>query len=112
MPSAASFTSIGEIGLASRKLLSTTDMAPLVPFLIKLLAPIAVKAAVEKLTAKTKEVNMLNPTVAGLLRHILTTAGGVLVAKGTLDEAMLQALVGALVTIAGVAWSIVEKKRR
>lgn len=43
--------------------------------------------------------------ILGLARHILTTAGGFLVAKGYIDSASLEAGVGALLTIVGVAMS-------
>lgn len=39
-----------------------------------------------------------------LFRHILTTLGGFLVGKGYLDATAAPELIGALVTIAGVAW--------
>lgn len=46
----------------------------------------------------------------GILRHILTAAGGALVAKGTMDEATLMEAVGAIITLVGVAWSFWVKK--
>ena len=52
----------------------------------------------------------MNLFTAGILRHILTTAGGVLVAKGYLEEGMLQEVIGAVLTLAGVAWSMWEKR--
>lgn len=48
--------------------------------------------------------------IFGILRHILTTAGGALVAKGAIDEATLMEGVGAVVTLVGVAWSFWVKK--
>jgi multisubunit Na+/H+ antiporter MnhB subunit len=45
----------------------------------------------------------------GLLRHGLTAAGGALVTKGLVDQAGADQLVGALITLAGAAWSIYEK---
>lgn len=47
----------------------------------------------------------------GIIRHILTTLGGAVVAKGFADGEDVMAIVGALVTIAGAAWSIYEKRR-
>lgn len=49
--------------------------------------------------------------LAGLIRHGLTTVGGALVAKGVLSATMLEPLIGAILTIAGVIWSIVQKKQ-
>ena len=48
----------------------------------------------------------------GLARHVLTAFGGYLVARGTLDAATAEAVVGAAVTLGGVAWSVADKKMR
>ncbi len=47
-----------------------------------------------------------------MLRHLLTFGGGALVAKGYADEATVQAVSGALLTIVGAVWSLVEKNQR
>ena len=47
----------------------------------------------------------------GLVRHILTAAGGYLVAQGAMDAAAAETLVGASATIVGVLWSVYEKRR-
>lgn len=49
--------------------------------------------------------------VLGLARHLLTTLGGVLIAKGLLDEASSTQVIGALSTLVGVVWSIMSKKK-
>ena len=48
----------------------------------------------------------------GFARHILTFVGGLLVARGTIDAATVEAGVGAAVTLGGVAWSVLDKKKR
>jgi len=48
----------------------------------------------------------------GLARHILTAGGGFLVAKGTIDAAGAEQLVGGLIAILGVVASIIDKKDR
>jgi hypothetical protein len=48
----------------------------------------------------------------GLARHILTALGGYLVARGTIDAATAEAAIGAVVTLGGAAWSVVDKRRR
>jgi len=48
--------------------------------------------------------------VLGLLRHTLTFVGGILIAKGLVDETMLAELVGGLITIIGGVWSVLNKK--
>lgn len=54
----------------------------------------------------------MNPDILlGIVRHILTAVGGILVAHGWTDAAGLNAAVGALMTLAGFAWSIWHKRR-
>ena len=53
----------------------------------------------------------MNPNLASLVRHILTAAGGFLVAKGLASADQLAELVGAVVSIAGVGWSIFNNKK-
>lgn len=55
---------------------------------------------------KTKDT-VLN----GIVRHILTAAGGALVTKGMIGETELELAVGAVITLAGVIWSAVAKAR-
>ena len=52
----------------------------------------------------------MNPLWLGLIRHILTTLGRVLVAKGTIDASMMETGVGAVSTLIGIAWSVMEKR--
>jgi len=56
---------------------------------------------------KTKDT-ILN----GVVRHILTAAGGALVTKGVIGETELEMAVGALIAIAGVVWSAIAKKKK
>ncbi len=53
---------------------------------------------------------MSTPIVLGLIRHILTVAGGYLVAQGTLTSGDLTELIGGIVAIVGVGWSVYEKR--
>ena len=48
----------------------------------------------------------------GLLRHILTAAGGALVARGSLAESELDLAVGAIITLAGVIWSAIATREK
>ena len=45
----------------------------------------------------------------GILRHTLTFLGGLLITKGLIDESVLQELSGAVLTLVGGVWSIVDK---
>lgn len=53
---------------------------------------------------------MKKEIVFGIIRHTLTFFGGILVLKGVLDEAALSELSGAIITIVGGIWSVLEKK--
>ena len=47
-----------------------------------------------------------------MLRHLLTFGGGALVAKGVADQGTVDAVTGAVLTIVGAVWSLVEKRQR
>jgi hypothetical protein len=47
----------------------------------------------------------------GILRHVLTFLGGVFVVQGWLDEGLIQETVGAIATLIGTVWSVLEKKK-
>jgi len=51
-----------------------------------------------------------NDQLLGIIRHVLTFAGGILMAKGLLTESMASDIVGALMTLIGTIWSISSKK--
>ncbi len=53
---------------------------------------------------------MTKEQVLGVIRHVLTFAGGFLVTKGLVDEGAVMEVVGAVTTIIGSVWSIVAKK--
>jgi hypothetical protein len=48
--------------------------------------------------------------ILGLIRHILTFAGGLVVAKGFIDQTQETELIGAICAIIGTVWSILSKK--
>jgi len=49
--------------------------------------------------------------VLGILRHVLTFVGGVLVTRGLIDESLYTELVGAIMTLVGGIWSVVDKNK-
>lgn len=49
--------------------------------------------------------------ILGLVRHLITFAGGILVAKGLASEATSQELIGSFMSLVGIVWSIVSKKK-
>jgi len=54
----------------------------------------------------------MNPMFFGLIRHVLTAAGGSLATYGVIAQSDIEPLVGALITIVGLAWSAYDKKGR
>jgi hypothetical protein len=50
-------------------------------------------------------------TISGLVRHLLTFGGGFLVTNGTISNDELGLAVGAVITLGGIAWSVLAKKK-
>ena len=50
--------------------------------------------------------------ILGIARHILTFVGGFLVVRGTIDESTLTEIVGSVITLAGLVWSVIDKKEK
>lgn len=48
-------------------------------------------------------------TVSALVRHAMTFVGGILVSSGIFDAGTVEQLSGAIVTIIGVVWSLIDK---
>lgn len=54
---------------------------------------------------------MSKEAILGVVRHILTFGGGLLVSRGTISEPTMLEGVGAIITLAGIVWSIRQKKK-
>ena len=46
----------------------------------------------------------------GILRHAQTFIGGAVVAKGYASDAAVTEIIGAVMTLAGAVWSVIDKK--
>lgn len=55
---------------------------------------------------------MLKPAILALIRQILTVAGTALVAKGYVQASEVEPVVGAILTIGSVVWSLADKRGR
>ncbi len=55
---------------------------------------------------------MKKEKILGILRHVLTFAGGFVVARGVMDEGTMIEFVGALSTVIGTIWSIVAPEKQ
>ena len=58
------------------------------------------------------ENTMLKPAILALICQILTVSGTALVAKGLVRSSEVEPLIGALLTIGSVVWSITDKRRK
>ena len=47
----------------------------------------------------------------GIVRHSLTFIGGIFIAKGLIDEGILNELMGGAIALTGAIWSIVVKNK-
>lgn len=52
---------------------------------------------------------MNKAALLGIVRHVLTFAGGYIAAKGIADQALVNEAIGAVMTLIGIAWSIKDK---
>ena len=55
---------------------------------------------------------MLKPAIMALIRQLLTVAGTALVAKGYVQESDVEPMIGALLTIGSMIWSVIDKRAR
>ena len=62
--------------------------------------------------AKKGTEKLMKDAILGIVRHVLTTAGGALIGAGYIDGTELQAAVGAVVTLLGLILSIIDKRKR
>lgn len=53
---------------------------------------------------------MKKEQILGIVRHLLTFVGGIVVVKGYMDNGMVTEIIGAVMTLAGAVWSVFDKK--
>ena len=53
---------------------------------------------------------MNKKVILAIVRHTLTFVGGIFIAKGTIDEALAQEIIGAVMAVIGGVWSVADKK--
>jgi hypothetical protein len=52
---------------------------------------------------------MTKEQILGVVRHLLTFFGGILVTKGLVDETIVTEIIGGLSTLIGAIWSFFSK---
>lgn len=57
------------------------------------------------------KLNLTKEQVLGIVRHTMTFVGGILIAKGLIDEGVVTEITGAVLTLVGSIWSVVEKNK-
>ena len=55
---------------------------------------------------------MLKPAIFALIRQVLTVVGTALVAKGYVQASDIELVIGALLTIGSLIWSVADKRGR
>ena len=53
---------------------------------------------------------MLKPAILALICQVLTVIGTALVVKGYVDASEIEPLIGAMLTIGSVVWSVADKR--
>lgn len=53
---------------------------------------------------------MNKETILGIVRHTLTAVGGGFVTNGVATSDEISAIIGGIVTLAGVIWSVIAKR--
>lgn len=54
----------------------------------------------------------MKTTILPIIRHFLTFGAGYLVSKGLVDSGSAEELIGAILSITAVGWSIAEKRSK
>lgn len=49
--------------------------------------------------------------VLGIIRHTLTFVGGIVIARGLVDETLVTEIIGGVLTLTGSIWSIIDKSK-
>ena len=57
-----------------------------------------------------KNFIIMKDQTLGLIRHALTFVGGIIVAKGLVDDVLFQEILGGIMTLVGSVWSVASKK--
>jgi hypothetical protein len=56
-------------------------------------------------------ISMTKLQVLSVIRHTLTFVGGVLITQGTIDESITEQIIASTLTLVGLIWSVIEKKK-
>jgi len=71
-----------------------------------------VQQATTQVVNHIKDKPKMTHVISGVIRHVLTTFGGGLIGSGLIGDNEIGLIAGAIATLIGVVWSIVEKRLR
>ena len=54
----------------------------------------------------------MKATILGIVRHILTIAGGALGSTGIATHGEVELIIGGLLAVVGIVWSVIEKRKQ
>jgi len=57
------------------------------------------------------KIKLTKEQVLGIVRHTMTFVGGIIMAKGLIDEEIVTEITGAVLTLVGSIWSVVGKNK-
>ena len=49
--------------------------------------------------------------ILGIVTHTLTFIGGIVIARGLVDETLVTEVIGGVLTLTGAIWSIIDKNK-
>ncbi len=58
-----------------------------------------------------KIIDMNQEQKLGVIRHVLTFVGGILLAKGLVDESLLTDMIASIMVLVGGVWSVLSKTK-
>ena len=64
-----------------------------------------------KINIKYFIMKLTKDQLMGIVRHVITFVGGILVTKGLIDDSILTEIIGGSVALSGAIWSIVSKNK-
>ena len=57
------------------------------------------------------KMKLTKEQLLGIVRHTLTFIGGIVIARGLVDETLVTECIGGVLTLTGAIWSIIDKKK-
>ncbi len=72
---------------------------------------IKIKTNNKHIYIKGIKMKLTKEQVLGIVRHALTFIGGIVIARGLVDETLVTECIGGVLTLTGAIWSIINKNK-